>query len=354
MAHKIQIKRGNKADIPVLNDGEMGLCIDTQEVFVGCNGTNIPVNTNKRTARFVIGTSTAGWTAADCDYLCDGTNDQTEINAAITALPATGGKIVILEGTYNISAKISVNKSNVSIVGNGHTTELRRRYHSSSSEGLINIESGVSQCRIENLFLNGENYTHLNNNGIRMTTGAENIIVSGNKISNHGGSGIYAWPASKSEFTNNILENNGQNGMYIRLSSETIIIGNSCNNNSQNGIYLQDSSNNTITGNSCSGNGDNGISFYASKNNTVTGNIFYNNNSGIFMAGSSRNNAITGNVCIRGTGQASDYTESQHTILLNGTSNGYNLIAMNNCMGKAPVVEGGTGNTLVNNKFDAS
>ena len=43
MAHKIQIKRGNKADLPVLNDGEMGLCIDTQEVFVGSNGTNIPV-----------------------------------------------------------------------------------------------------------------------------------------------------------------------------------------------------------------------------------------------------------------------------------------------------------------------
>ena len=38
MAHKIQIKRGNKADLPVLNDGEMGLCIDTQEVFVGSNG----------------------------------------------------------------------------------------------------------------------------------------------------------------------------------------------------------------------------------------------------------------------------------------------------------------------------
>ena len=27
---------------------------------------------HKKTARFVIGTSTAGWTAADCDYLCDG------------------------------------------------------------------------------------------------------------------------------------------------------------------------------------------------------------------------------------------------------------------------------------------
>ena len=45
--------------------------------------------TPTRAARFTVGT-TAGWTSADCDYLCDGTADQTEINAAITALPATG------------------------------------------------------------------------------------------------------------------------------------------------------------------------------------------------------------------------------------------------------------------------
>ena len=45
---------------------------------------------------------------------------------------------------------------------------------------------------------------------------------------------------------------------------------------------------------------------------------------------------------------------SQHTIRLGGTTNNYNLIAMNNCMGKAVTNEGGTGNTLVNNKFDAT
>ena len=80
------------------------------------------------TARFVVGTSTAGWTAADCDYLCDGTADQTEINAAITALPATGGEVVILDGTYNITAKINVAKNNVSIRGNGNATILKRMF----------------------------------------------------------------------------------------------------------------------------------------------------------------------------------------------------------------------------------
>ena len=89
----------------------------------------------KRTARFVIGTSTAGWTSADCDYLCDGTADQTEINNAITALPANGGEIVILDGTYNIIKKIDVTKDNVSIRGNGNATILKRMFDSYVKEG---------------------------------------------------------------------------------------------------------------------------------------------------------------------------------------------------------------------------
>ena len=36
----------------------------------------------KRTCRFVVGTSTAGWTQADCDFLCDGTNDDVELGTA--------------------------------------------------------------------------------------------------------------------------------------------------------------------------------------------------------------------------------------------------------------------------------
>ena len=59
------------------------------------NGTPITdLLTDKNVARFVVGTSTAGWTSADCDYLCDGTDDQTEINNAITATCETGGEIV--------------------------------------------------------------------------------------------------------------------------------------------------------------------------------------------------------------------------------------------------------------------
>lgn len=61
----------------------------------------------KRYASVVVGTSTAGWTAADCDYLCDGTDDNVEIQAAKNSLPATGGEIVLLAGTYHLSAIVT-------------------------------------------------------------------------------------------------------------------------------------------------------------------------------------------------------------------------------------------------------
>lgn len=43
MANKIQFKRGLKSKLPLLNPGEPGLCTDTEEIFIGGNGTNIQV-----------------------------------------------------------------------------------------------------------------------------------------------------------------------------------------------------------------------------------------------------------------------------------------------------------------------
>ena len=239
---------------------------------------------HSKTARFVIGTSTAGWTAADCDYLCDGTADQVEINAAITALPATGGEIVILDGTYNITAKIDVTKDNVSIRGNGNATILKRMFDSISGEGVITLTSR-SGCKIANLQIDGN-------------------IAS--------------------------FVNLGNADISLSSSSNNTIIGNTCNN----GVY--------------------GIRITESSNNTVTGNTCNNNRFGILLYGSSSNNTVTGNTCTRGTGLPTDYTSSQYTMRLAGEDNNYNLISNNNCMGKAPMVDGGTGNSVYGNKYDTT
>ncbi len=77
----------------------------------------------KRYASLVVGTSAAGWSAADCDYLCDGTDDQVEIQAAIDALYPNGGEVLILAGTYHLSGPVqtveSAGKYMVSVVIRG-------------------------------------------------------------------------------------------------------------------------------------------------------------------------------------------------------------------------------------------
>lgn len=77
-----------------------------------------------RPARLVVGTSRTGWTAADCDYLCDGNRDEVEINAAIQALPAWGGEVVLLDGSYDVYDPVVVNKANVTLRGNGPATSV--------------------------------------------------------------------------------------------------------------------------------------------------------------------------------------------------------------------------------------
>lgn len=93
----------------------------------------------KRTCRFVVGTSAAGWTQADCDYLCDGTDDQVEIQAAIDAAPLYGCEIVLLDGTYHLSGAINLD-FDVWLHGCGPSTQLIR----DTVEGTSNLNYMVS------------------------------------------------------------------------------------------------------------------------------------------------------------------------------------------------------------------
>ena len=356
---------------------------------------------HSKVARFVIGTSTSGWTSAQVDYLCDGTADQAEINAAITALPATGGEIVILDGTYNITAKISVNKSNVTLSGNGNATILKRMWSSTVNEGVITVETGLSYCKIKDFYIDGNKATFAssNNYSIYVITGSNNIIT--NNRCDNGYEGIKISNGSYNIVTDNICNTNNNMGIEISNSNNNIVNGNLCNNNAFNGIFVAYGNSNyniignnecclntniginltntcvgnTSNGNNCNGNLNSGIGLQGVSNNNISGNVCNNNtvngillwNSGVdknnissntcinnavgISLANGNNNNVSGNSCIRGTGLTTDYTASQYTINLSGTANNYNLISSNNCMGKDVVIGGGTSNTSVNNKF---
>lgn len=97
--------------------------------IIGCfpQGGGEPGATSggKRICRYVVGSSTAGWTAEECDYLCDGTADEVEINTALAALPAGGGEVHLLDGTYHLAGSVNVQGGAVKLTGCGKSTLLQ-------------------------------------------------------------------------------------------------------------------------------------------------------------------------------------------------------------------------------------
>ena len=83
------------------------------------NGTNWCVigstgflQSGRYSSDIIIGTTDGklGAIGAYCDYICDGTNDSEVIQQAIDNLPS-GGKIVLLDGSYNITEELKLSRS---------------------------------------------------------------------------------------------------------------------------------------------------------------------------------------------------------------------------------------------------
>ena len=79
---------------------------------------------DKGTTQATITIGKLGTDAAYCTrYLCNGTNDKEVFQTVIDALPDSGGKIVILEGEYNINQCLSCDK-NVIFEGMGANSTI--------------------------------------------------------------------------------------------------------------------------------------------------------------------------------------------------------------------------------------
>lgn len=69
---------------------------------------------------FLVAASNANASViASADYVCDGTADDVQINAAITALPSGGGTVVLSEGNFTISAPAVIQDKCVNLIGQG-------------------------------------------------------------------------------------------------------------------------------------------------------------------------------------------------------------------------------------------
>jgi hypothetical protein len=92
------------------------------------------------------------------DYVCDGTDDQIEINQALSAISSLGGCVLLLEGTYNITGHITI-YSNGWLRGSGYGTVVRYSTNM-GSDYAVSIKNydhtiGNTNIRVSDLTIDG-------------------------------------------------------------------------------------------------------------------------------------------------------------------------------------------------------
>ena len=109
---------------------------------------------------------------AQANYICDGTNDQEKIQAAINKLPSTGGVINLHSGIFHCAGIITP-KTGSTIKGKGESETILIF----TNDGRINIDN-------ENVTLDGFNFQGSNYSASVKWLGVINIRASHAKIEN--------------------------------------------------------------------------------------------------------------------------------------------------------------------------
>jgi hypothetical protein len=124
-----------------------------------------------RTATYVVAASNApDHVKRQADYICDGIDDQVEIQAAIDALPATGGTVHLSAGNYLISETIRIEtRDNTTLSGSGANV------YEAAAGTIITLADGSNctmiyvnkrNCHIQDLKLMGNRTHQTAGNGI--------------------------------------------------------------------------------------------------------------------------------------------------------------------------------------------
>jgi len=163
------------------------------------------------------------------DYICDGVDDQDEIEKAISALPAAGGTVVLLEGEYRIGSSIRILRNNIELVGQGIGTVLRLQ--DGVNDHVITIGDGTAayeKITIRNLKVDGNRPGQTaTSHGIHIHNLADEVRLIGVEITN-----TYTDAISVDGGNNHFIQgcriiDPGEDGIVLRqYVRDSIVLGN--------------------------------------------------------------------------------------------------------------------------------
>ena len=230
-----------------------------------------------RTATYVVAASDApDHVKRQADYVCDGIDDQVEIQAAIDALPASGGTVHLSAGNYLISETIRiVRRDNTTLSGSGanvYFTDAGTIITLADGSNCTMIYVNKRNCHIQDLKLIGNRTHQTAGNGIEFgavggyhpwvhRVGIFNAYDTGLKVSGygsgsfedvwieyHGRVGMHLDRHTTASFRHVICVglDTGTTGFLITSCNQLRFLGCHTSYNT-NGFVLENSNNNTFT-----------------------------------------------------------------------------------------------------------
>ena len=279
---------------------------------------------------YVASNAATSMQQAIASYVCDGVADQVQIQLALDSLPASGGAVILSQGTFykNTVAPITLN-SNVQLLMQPNTIiKLTANpgnnpvILAATSKSNILIRGGILdgskalQTTIIDIEAMGISFVGVTDSWIDQVT----IKDMGSSVA-LSGRGIYFNTSSRNRITNCLCTGSKRQNIVIYLNSNNNILSNNVSVGAiGDGIQIRDSSfYNIITGNYCTGGSLAGINITSTcSDNIVTNNYCYQNASHGISCNCS-NNVIADNSLYDNTGSGISVDSS-------GT---YNLIADN-------------------------
>lgn len=201
------------------------------------NEIKLNLNQKRNSSTIVIGameTVNKGNAGSNLDYLCNGINDAAQINAAISSLPEQGGKIILREGTYNISDTITIqDKQNVTIEGMGESTILKR-----NCLGNVILIQNSPHCSLSDFVIDGNSAEFSVDLHAVNVNSSLHAVVYRVHIKNDSVSGMSINHSDYASVLNCTIQDVDGNGIIIITADYAYIVFNTIINASNCGISI--------------------------------------------------------------------------------------------------------------------
>ena len=284
--------------------------------------TNLSLNralSRGRSATLIVAASNASARSKrGADYVCDGTADEVEINAALTTIGT--GSVYLTEGIYTVSATINV-PSYCHLKGTGNATKIQPQT-STNVNPLIHLNN-VSYARVSDLYLFGDK-THQTYDAVNIQSLLTIYQCAGIMIRNIWGfygvnAGLYYY-GNASNIPGHIISqcffNNNRNGIILGDEGEYLKINNcQINSNSDKGIWVNGAGNIAINNTSINSNvigvyADGSVGSNPTKITIGNSHINHNTTHGVHIYKNSKVSIMNSNII----------ANTQHGLFLDGAS----------------------------------